>query len=319
MSTFTIRSFKREDLDAVAAVHNAVFPEFPETAEEIAGHDAQNPPGLIWERLVAEDAGRIVGVAKYTQSNLWAHLNKYSVDVIVHPDWQGQGIGKALYGHMTAALEQHKATQLKTVVRENQVRGCRFAADRDFIEQLREQESRLTVSGFEPSTWVEAVRRVEADGITIRAYAELQDMRDLRERIENLFWQIGQDIPQSEPPTRPPFEEWVKRFDRPGFLPDGNFVAFDGGIPVGTSVLWSRAANANLFTGTTGVIRSHRKRGIATALKVRALTYAKQRGAPFVYTSNEVNNTGMLGINARLGFERLPSWMVLAKEVKNER
>lgn len=69
----------------------------------------------------------------------------------------------------------------------------------------------------------------------------------------------------------------------------------------------------------TGVIRDYRKRGIATALKVRALTYAKERGAPAVRTWNEVNNDGMLGINFRLGFVRQPAWIEMGKTLKAEK
>ena len=64
----------------------------------------------------------------------------------------------------------------------------------------------------------------------------------------------------------------------------------------------SLAEPAKLYTGLTGVLRSHRRRGIATALKVTALEMAKARGVRTLETDNEENNPMYL-LNVELGFE----------------
>jgi GNAT superfamily N-acetyltransferase len=74
-----------------------------------------------------------------------------------------------------------------------------------------------------------------------------------------------------------------------------------------------------LYTGFTGVLPTYRRRGIATALKVRALTYARglltSTGEhPLVRTGNEENNP-MLQINLCLGFVELPGEVILLKEL----
>jgi GNAT superfamily N-acetyltransferase len=116
-----------------------------------------------------------------------------------------------------------------------------------------------------------------------------------------------------------PFEKWRKDIiEDPMFLPDAYFVALDGAEYVGMSNLWDDRASDHLNTGLTGVKRSHRRRGIATALKVRAIAYAKANGHPLIKTGNEVGNRPMLSINQRLGFVRQPDWITLKKVLREE-
>ena len=68
-----------------------------------------------------------------------------------------------------------------------------------------------------------------------------------------------------------------------------------------------------LYTGLTGVRRSHRRKGIALALKLRAVDYARRHGIEEVRTWNASTNEGMLGINIRLGFQRQPAWIDFVK------
>ena len=58
----------------------------------------------------------------------------------------------------------------------------------------------------------------------------------------------------------------------------------------------------------TGVVRAYRRRGIATALKVRTIQYAQTVGAETIVTSNEENNP-MNILNRKLGFEPMPAWI----------
>ena len=63
---------------------------------------------------------------------------------------------------------------------------------------------------------------------------------------------------------------------------------------------------------STGVVRTHRRRKIATALKVLAQQKAIEYGAKTIITDNEENNP-MYQINLKLGFEPKPAWLAFEK------
>ena len=308
-----------DDYAAYCAITNAVYPDYPETPDEIRFHDERREAKLKWGRFFAEEAGQSVGVASFGQGSGSYHPQRFHVDVLVPVLHEGKGVGSALYAHLMGQLAPFDPIALRSQARADHERAVRFAADRGFVEVMREQESRIDLSTFDPAPYAADLRRVEEQAIVIQTVAELRHSDpDYRAKLYDLGWAIAQDIPHTETLTRPSKEVWANRFDDPNYLPDGNFVAVDNGQYIGISALWGSQSNQELFVGTTGVLSSYRGRGIATALKVKATTWAKERGAPVIRTWNEVNNNGMLGINFRLGFVRQPQWIQLAKEIKKD-
>jgi GNAT superfamily N-acetyltransferase len=314
-----IRPFTAVDYEVWCAVHNAVYPEYPETPDEVRFHDERREAHVRWGRFLAEEGGQVVGTASYGQRSGAYHPRRFLVEVQVPPAFEGRGIGAGLYDHLLAHLGQYDPIALRSEVREDCARGLRFAAARGFVEDMREQESRLDLAGFDPARFSADVRRAEDQGIAIKSVRELSETDpDYRTKMYDMSWAISQDIPHTDQLTRQPFAVWAQRFDNPNFLPDGNLIALDGDHYVGISTLWAAGGTADLYTGTTGVLREYRKHGLATALKVRALAWAKESGAPYVRTWNEVNNDGMLNINFRLGFVRLPQWVEIVCEIKKD-
>ena len=61
--------------------------------------------------------------------------------------------------------------------------------------------------------------------------------------------------------------------------------------------------------------RSHRRRGIATAIKVRSIRFAKDLGYRAIQTDNEENNP-MYDLNLRLGFRPTKAWLQFRMEVR---
>ena len=94
-----IRLFEPRDYREIAAINNALWPEFPNTAEEIAHHDqkrdedSKDPDRPIkWRRWVWEEEGRVAAVVNYNQSPWIYHPRKFEVWLMVHPDFHRRGI-----------------------------------------------------------------------------------------------------------------------------------------------------------------------------------------------------------------------------------
>jgi len=96
-------------------------------------------------------------------------------------------------------------------------------------------------------------------------------------------------------------------FENAAFIPEAFFVALDQGRYVGMSNLTNENDDpTRLATDYTGVLPSHRRRGIATALKLHCLEYAKANGVKMITTSNDSTNP-MYQLNLELGFKPTPA------------
>jgi GNAT superfamily N-acetyltransferase len=58
----------------------------------------------------------------------------------------------------------------------------------------------------------------------------------------------------------------------------------------------------NLIQGLTATLKEFRGEGIATALKVRGIEYAKKMGYKDILTSTRNTNTPMEAVNRKLGW-----------------
>jgi RimJ/RimL family protein N-acetyltransferase len=175
------------------------------------------------------------------------------------------------------------------------------------------------VPAFDPTPYAGLEDRLRAGGITIATLRDLAADPNRDRKLYDLEWELQQDVPAAEDLTRADFEKWLEvTIQAPMCLPNGYLVAVEGDKYVGMSNLWGDRASDMLYTGLTGVKRSHRRRGIATALKVRAIAFARANGNPIIKTNNEINNRPMLSINERLGFVPQPAWIQFEKRLRDD-
>ena len=314
-----IRPFTKEDYPTLARIDNAAFPEYPSSAEEIQFEDTHRPEHCRQARWIMEDDGEPVGVGSYSQAAGSYHPRKFHVNVMVMPERQGQGFGKALYNHVRQAVEPFDPLSLRAQVREDMTRGLRFLLERGFVEDMRNWESRLDVAAFDPTPYAGAEARLTAQGIAIKTLRELEDVPGHWDKHYQMTRELIADVPSSEPHTPVAKEVWQKRLqENPDLQRDAYLFAVQNGEYIGVTMLYSSQGNDDLYTGLTGVQRDARRQGIALALKLRAIAWAKAQGRPLIKTWNEQNNRGMLGINERLGFVKQPPWLDMIQVWKEE-
>lgn len=310
--TPSIRPFDDRDYPAVVAVSNAVYHEYPFSVESARHEDSRyDGARLHLRRFVAEVDGRIAAYADFHHLSNMYHPQKFWVDLTVHPEHQGHGIGRALYEHLRRELKSYRPLVLWTGVRETFGPSIAFAEHRGFREVRRAWESRLDVTRFDPAPFrAKADAGVRGMQIVTVASEQAADAQWLQ-KLYDMHNEVAADVPQPEPYTPMTLEEFRRRwFDNPEYLPEGHFLAKRDGQYVAESNLFrSIELDHVLYQGITGTRRAFRGRGIALALKLRTIDYARTHGKREIRTWNDTLNAPMLAINTALGFVRQPAWI----------
>ncbi len=313
-----IRPFEERDYDAVVGISNAIFPDRLTTVEEQRYEDGLlDRTRYVWERYVAvdRDTGTPVGYAGLWHTPWNFHPRKFAMTIRVRPDLWERGVGSHLWDQLAQSLHARGALSVRAVVKEDQRSSLRFVQGRGFAEVMRTWESHLNVGSCDLSPFAGDVERARAAGVTVVTLGEemAKDPACLP-RVHALDMELGADVPFPEPFTPVEFETWRKHgVDAPWFIPDAYFIAACDGRYVGISTLWRPQVGYWLQQGLTGVARGHRGRGIAQALKVRTVQYAKAHGCAQIRTENEIHNARMIAINDRFGFVRQPAWLTCTK------
>jgi mycothiol synthase len=183
-----------------------------------------------------------------------------------------------------------------------------------FVEAKRTWESFLDLSAFDFGPYAGQAEQVEAQEIRLCQLSELQGLPGWEQRLLDLYNAIQTDVPDIDRASTVTMEQFQKTYlGSNSFMADGHWIALDGNSWIGLSTLWKGSADDLLNTGLTGVLPEYRLRGIALALKLRSLHWAREHGVARVRTTNASTNAGMLAINERLGFARRPAWLHLIR------
>ena len=305
-----------EDYEASVAIWNAIWPDEPLSVEGSKYRDSILDEKFLFERLMVELDGGIVATAIYREP-FWSYApGKYDIQIRVLPEYQRRGVGSAVYDHIMDRLNElpKRPVNLHADAREDQPHSVKFLTDRGFEQKLRARVSRLDVGSFDPAPFAHRARRFEESGLIVKTLEELEaGDPDAMQKLYEKFCEFMQDTPFFEEQTEAPFGQFEKDLRGPYRLEGGFLVVLDGDEIVGTTSLWKRLGEPGaLNTGLTAVARSHRRRGIATAIKVRAIELAKDLDARVIQTDNEENNP-MYDLNVQLGFRPVPAWLLFRK------
>jgi GNAT superfamily N-acetyltransferase len=290
-------------LDTYARVLAEVMPESAETREEMEYGDATYPGAV---RFLALEAGAVVGAAGAERifsfppefDGLWAYL-------AVLPSSRGRGVGTALHRSISAAARTAGKSALHFAVTDVRPEGVDWLARRGYREIERTGTVTLDLAGL-------ATPAIEPPpGVAIVSLAERPD---LTEQVYEMSPEVLGDIPGTDEPFDAGTYEEFRRgcIEAPGTPLSAFLVALEDGDLAGYARMVIPAGRpATGLHAMTGVRRSSRGRGIATALKRAQIAWAIEAGLAELETENNVENGPMRAVNARLGYRPGPTWLVM--------
>lgn len=310
----SIRPFDENDYPRQVEIVDLIYPDSPGSVEMARFSDS------IWDhqrhfkrRLLAESStGHVVGWGEISHSPYSFHPDKYRLSLFVDPAVQRHGVGSTLYARLIAELRERDAWLVRTDAKESQPHSVAFLTTRGFQDVQRAWESRLNVPAFDFTPFARAEARVTERGITLTTFAA-EGPRDehVRRAVYELDSLCTKDEPSVDPITPRPYEQFVKdEYEAPNTLPEAFILAKDGSRYVGLSALGRNLTQPDVLgQGFTAVHPDYRGRGIAMAMKLRGLRYARDHGHREIRTHNNTRNGPMLRINEALGFVKQPVWI----------
>lgn len=324
MTNYFLRPFRASEQEyrALASLLRAVSPEGrPESSADLKREDLEWPSSSLLQRVVAYTSREEMAAVGACFQAYW--LDSPSTIYLkfdVHPDHPQVHLLPILFENLHRLLNEHTSEFRRLVARAREDDSDRvgFLVKNGFREEMRSPSSAMRVAEFDESIGDGAYARLAQCRVRLITMAELRDKEpDWKRKLRDLRWEIVRDVPSTEPFARPTvaeFEEMVLR--DPALDEEAFFIAqAEEGALIGMSNLWRNDPEGKrLDTGLTGVIRSYRRRGIATALKVQTIRYAQASGAEKIETSNE-EDSPMYTLNLRLGFKPKPAWVDYAREV----
>jgi mycothiol synthase len=324
---YTIRPYfptTEEEYAPLVAVHNAAWPDDLTTIASWFFRDKSWPKDKLRTRFVVESGGQMVTTGAYMETH-WADApDKYGYFYSSMPAVEEDAeLHQLVYNFVLDALSDRKPKVFSTDAREDKTFRVRWLESQGFVPGMRFAVSELDIKNFDFSRFAGAQERATSTGVQFVTLADLlaRDPNCMM-KLYDMLWELEQDVPQPDPPVREPFDEFVKGFDNPNLWPEGWVMAIDPALtspddPVGAYVGVSMLAKnppmpQRVQTWLTGVVRSHRRKGIALAMKLRAIEFAIAHGGTSIRTDNEENNP-MLGINKTLGFAEIPAEVAFDK------
>ncbi|MEO6472939.1 MAG: GNAT family N-acetyltransferase [Aeromicrobium sp.] len=218
-------------------------------------------------------------------------MGKY-IDVCVHPDFRGQGIGTALGQWSEDRLRDSGAAKAFQSAPAVDSGALELFAQRGYVKAWTSWVLALPADADIP-------RRELDEGYEVRPFVPGVEDEAAYEVVQVAFG----EWPERE---RTPYEDWrAVVFDREGFSPDNLLVATLGDEVVGVCyVIDGERAG---WVQNVAVDKAHRNHGIAQVLLAQAFEGTRSRGLERAELATD-SRTGALGLYEKLGMHVTQSY-----------
>ncbi|RED58120.1 GNAT family N-acetyltransferase [Cohnella lupini] len=313
--TNTLRPLRLpDDYSALAKLLNTHWSE-PTSAERLEEDDAKlYEVGVTYKddngQLAGYDRTRYVAVTEqdeivgfvWSWRAPWTEPGALNNTLIVAESYRNQGVGQLLLRHAAEWGTGLGATKLYAEIWDDSPDSLGFVKRRGFTEERQSYQSVLDLGkiDFENIGDDQLFARLASDGVRFSTLADEPDDGELK--LYELYKGTLVDIPgfTGEVPVIDEWRKWYLQAD--GYAPEQVIIAVAGDKYAGvTNVLHNKTTNG-MYHEYTGVGRNYRGRGIARALKLKAIRLARQRDAAYIRTDNDSTNAPILRINQSLGY-----------------
>jgi GNAT superfamily N-acetyltransferase len=245
--------------------------------------------------------------------------NQAFVWIAVAENHRRSGLGNALMSSVLRDAEQQGFTEFISQVDDVNTAGLMFCNRFEFHSYRHMVRMKLDWAHWNEAAMERHIYRATAIGIQFMTYAEMGNTIENQHRLYSLNQSLSASIPIDEPEDFPQFNPYVeRRLSGEGFPHTGIILAVANQEWIGMTQISFDTDHA--FVEMTGVLPAYRRQGIAQALKLLSLRFARQNGYMDVQTLNDLGNKPMLVVNEKAGFRKSEGFYfvrrVLATEVK---
>tara|TARA_B110000014_G_C20100864_1_gene577860 strand:- start:775 stop:1752 length:978 start_codon:yes stop_codon:yes gene_type:complete len=304
--------------------------EFKELAriDNLINHDSISHPdddkndwkirdkSLIKERLLLYIDSCLIGVIYYNQGRDANNKTSFFTTNL-DPKYNFNGYRKLLFDTMLKEVEVFNCNQVHTSIYDhpNYSEHKKLLIKEGFRLVQTNREYSCDIRKVDIKKYHPLIKKLESEGINF--YDSKHEMKKIPDKfpnhykkMEKLIWTYDQDMPIPEGiyHTRMPFKQAMKRqIDFEENCYGTEIVAVKDGEYIGSTDIevFPKSEPHKGWTGGLGVLRKFRRKGIATALKIKAIERLLEKEVIEVRTDNEKNNP-MYKINIALGFKPVP-------------
>ncbi len=313
--------------------------EFQELAriDNLVNHDSIDHPdddknswkirdkSIIRDRLLLYNNNTLIGAIYYSQGR--DENNKtcfYTLNL--DPAYNQKGYRHLLYSKMLKEVKKFNCNKLLTGIYEhpNYSEHKKLLIKYGFKLVQTNREYSCDITTIDLKKYRPLIKKLELDGI--RFYDSKEEMKNNPDKfpnhykkLEELIWTYSQDfpIPKGVKHTRMPFKQAMKLqvdFEENSYGTE--IVATKNNRYIGSTdvEVYHKSEPNKGWTGGLGVLKKFRRRGIATAIKIKAIEKLLAKGITEIRTDNEENNP-MYKINVALGFKPVPFSLEYMKEI----
>ena len=309
--------------------------EFKELAriDNLVNHDSIDHPdddkndwynrdrSLIRDRLLLYKESKLIGVIYYSQGRDGNNRTCFYT-LNLNPEYNNNGYRLLLYNTMLKEVKKFNCNMIHTSIykHSNYKEHKRLLDKENFTLVQTNREYSCDIRKIDFIKYKALIKRLELDGIKFYdSKNEMKDYPNHYKKLEELCWIYGQDIPMPKgiDREREPFEKFLKdqaHYEKNYYAVEIIAVKNDKYIASTDLEFYPKSEPHKAWTGSLGVLKKYRRKGIATALKIKAFQKLLKKGINEVRTDNELNNP-MYKINEKLGFRPVPFSLDYSKKI----